>query len=157
MSSYEVGQCLFRARASGIRVHYEVWVVEKVTPKGGWVVPSWEWNIYVSKTTPRAGDTELEALARVAYEPKWQTRKWIPFGARFASTTEKEAADRFLRRSESYVKHCRRRLQNAERRVATAEAEVRGWENGVYGPAVPSRKIGGMAPMTTWTVKTWTK
>lgn len=93
-----VGQTMYRAYVEGSWVRYEEFTVVKPTPKGGWVRRFSDWR---SVERSVADDT-----------------KWVRLDGRFCSTTKEEALSRLKARSRSYVKHCRRRLAEAERRMA---------------------------------------
>lgn len=105
-SSYEVGQILYRATVSphGNSVMYDRFRVIRVTPKGGWIS---------SDTTNEIAFVDPERL------------KWVPCDAKFCSSTKEIANARLKARTRSYLRHCRRRLAEAERRAAVLELPIK--------------------------------
>jgi hypothetical protein len=114
--SYEVGQELYRGEICGSHVGFESFAVSRVTPKGAWIVQQWEWEKDLADTR--------HPLHQLAAVKEWSWTKWIPHEAKFASTTREAAFGRLTARCRSYVRHCSRRLKEAERRVRVV-AKVR--------------------------------
>ncbi len=92
-SPYIIGQILYRATVLNSCVLYEKITVARLTPKGAWVTGEWSW--------------------------RWDER-WVGYDAKFASVTKDLALDRLQARKSSYVRHCRRRLKNAETQLSVA-------------------------------------
>jgi len=91
-----VGDTFYRAEvgtAGG--VYFGTFRVEKVTPCGMWLLPT---------------GGVLRSLRLT----------WRPFGTRFVSRSEEEAWAHLRARKRSYVKHCLRRLAQAEREYVSA-------------------------------------
>jgi len=112
MASYTLDQIVYRAsiRSGSNYVNYEEFRVVKPTPKGAWIYPYW-------RGSPSSTDLTFEAIQASDSSIKSEL-KWIPWGARFASTTKEDALARLKARTRSYLKHCRRRMKEAERRAA---------------------------------------
>lgn len=99
MTKYTLGQVLYRAwvlpRAAVI--WYEEYVVEKVTDSGAWVLP-------------KRTEGTFSSAAPVE-------RRWVSWRGKWCSATKEQALERLKARTASYVRHCRRRLKDAEARA----------------------------------------
>jgi hypothetical protein len=100
--TYEEGQVLFRAEVIGSSVSYLEFVVIKLTPKGAWVI---------SKHYHMAHKANLNMPW---LKKRW---KWTPLNGKKLSRTHKHALKMLKHRTFSYVNHCRRRLEDAEKRA----------------------------------------
>ncbi len=95
---YKEGQTVYRAevdRKTGEVVYDELWV-RKPTPKGAWICH----RRYRSHPF-----NELREMKFV---------KWIPFDARYASTSKKKAYQRLKARTRSWLQHEWNRMADAE-------------------------------------------
>ena len=95
---YKEGQTVYRAevnRNTGTVVYDEYWV-RKPTPKGAWICH----RMYRNEDFD-----ELREMKVV---------KWIPFDARYASTSKKKAKERLIARTKSWLRHEWSRMSDAE-------------------------------------------
>lgn len=95
MTKYTLGQELYRAVVRGQNIYYEHFVVQKVTAAGAWVIP-------------RTDDFCLVST---------EGRRWVSGRGKWCSATKEQALKRLKSRTASYVRHCRRRLKDAESRA----------------------------------------
>jgi hypothetical protein len=105
---YEVGQILYRASVPDRSDHvwFDRFRVIKATPKGGWISHDLTNEITI------ANFADL-------------LPKWVPLDAKFCSVTKEIALDRLKARTRSYLKHCRRRMAEAERRARVLELPIK--------------------------------
>lgn len=89
---YTVGQLLYRATTTrGNYVLYSQWEVIKVTEKGAWI----------QRMPPSMCDKT----------------QWVSLTTRFVSRSREEALMRLISRTESWVRHEKRRLNMAQERL----------------------------------------
>ena len=81
-AGYTEGQILYRALVAGNHVWYEPHRVLKVTPKGGWIVNHFDYEV------------QLDHSFEWYREHRKGRIRWIPLDARFASPTTEEALAR---------------------------------------------------------------
>ncbi len=91
------GAALYRGVVGANGVYYERYLVLRTTPKGAWVAPdpNQMWR-------HRSGSTD---------------ERWTNRDGRFCSPTKERALERLKARTRSYANHCRRRLQETNRRL----------------------------------------
>lgn len=91
---FEVGQVLYRAvSVDGTYVHYQERVVRKLTAKGAWVGVHEDFICF---------DKE---------------EFWLAFTSRRLSATKKEALNNLKARTAAWIRHCKFRLAEAERKA----------------------------------------
>lgn len=102
---YTLGQVLYRAVVWPLSklIRYEEYVVEKVTNSGAWVLPKHEEGTF--STAP-------------------MERRWVSERGKWCSATKADALKRLEARTASYVRHCRRRLKDAEDRARVLGLQV---------------------------------
>lgn len=119
----KAGDIWYRAECDGRYLRYDEYTVVKTTPFGVWLV---------------RGDVARHVGVVIwdANNRKFFFAKWIPACGKWASPTKEAALERLRRRTISYVRHCRRRLRQAEERARCLELEVpeelpllRGWHD----------------------------
>lgn len=115
--SYEVGQILHRAyfRCRSRDLHFDDWVVVRVTPKGGWITPRWRWEEWQADI--RQDEKDGNVFAALGRAEEDLARKWVPLDARFCSVTREEAVARLGFRTRAYLRHARAAFREAERRM----------------------------------------
>jgi hypothetical protein len=91
------GAVLYRAVAGAGGVHYERFVVVRVTPKGAWVKadPGQAWR----------------------FRSSLEGEKWTGRDGRYCSPNKERALQRLKARARSHARHCRRRLRQANDRL----------------------------------------
>lgn len=91
---YAVGQLLYRATTTHSNyVMYSRWEIIKVTEKGAWI--------------------------QRMYPSMYDKTQWVSLTTRFVSRSQEEALTRLIRRTESWVRHAKRRLSMAQERLTT--------------------------------------
>jgi hypothetical protein len=112
MVGVEPGTIVYRAEIFGESIFYSVAVVGKITAKGFWVEP------------PRPNicerNSEVDVVSAIGKIDLDVPRRWYSFNTYKWSTTKEEALGHLVARKRSYVKHSRRRLQQAERAARIA-------------------------------------
>lgn len=116
MGAPQVGDIVYRAytlvtrfdSGTRVRLYFERYKVEKVTPKGVWLVNHYDPDVFTPRQTGLGKDG----------------RKWMPWPGRLASATRQEALRRLLARKQAHVGHAQRRLDDAKLALMRVKVEL---------------------------------
>jgi len=100
-----VGDKVYRVESNGKQLFFEQYIVLKVTPKGYW----FHYKMGANPTSPI----------------NYQASSWTKFGGRKVAPTKKEALKHYQGRKRCYIKHLKKRLEDAEIDMAMATEGVR--------------------------------